>query len=104
LKLKIALIAIFMVSLHQQANANADLVRVKNCYTCHAVDRNMVGPSYRVIAAKYAKMNQAQVTQKLAEKIMRGGSGSFGPQAMPGNPNITPPEATALAQWVLSMK
>ncbi len=83
------------------ALASADLAQKKNCMTCHATDKKLVGPSYKDVAAKYAKDKDA--VAKLSEKIIKGGTGVWGPVPMPAN-NVTADEAKALAAWVMSVK
>ncbi len=80
--------------------ASADLAKAKNCMSCHAVDKKLVGPSYQEVAAKH-KGNAGAVKQ-LAEKIMKGGVGVYGQVPMPPNPQVTQAEAEALAKWVLA--
>ncbi|MGM9488492.1 c-type cytochrome [Ideonella sp. YS5] len=53
------------------------------CMACHAKDKKLVGPSFKDIAAKYKGQD---VSAKLAEKVRKGGSGSFGPIPMAPNP------------------
>lgn len=84
------------------AFANQELAQKKNCMACHAVDKKLVGPSYKDVAARYAKDKDA--TKKLAEKIIKGGKDAWGPVPMPANPQVTPAEAETLAKWVLSVK
>jgi cytochrome c len=84
------------------AFANADLAKNKNCMACHAVDKKVVGPAYKEVAAKYA--GQKDATDKLAQKIVKGGSGAWGAVPMPANPQVTEAEAKTLAAWVLSAK
>jgi cytochrome c len=84
------------------ALADEALARSKNCMACHAVDRKMVGPSYKDIAAKYA--NDSQAAAKLATKIQKGGSGVWGAIPMPANPQVSDDEAKKLAAWALSFK
>ena len=84
------------------AFANADLAQKKNCMACHAVDKKVVGPAYKDVAAKYAGDKTA--ADKLAEKIQKGGSGVWGPVPMPANPQVNAAEAKQLAQWVLGLK
>jgi cytochrome c len=83
------------------ALAQADLAQKKNCLACHSVDKKIVGPAYRDVAAKYA--GQKDAVAKLAEKIQKGGVGVWGQVPMPANP-VTPEEAKQLATWVLSLK
>lgn len=82
--------------------ANPDLAQKKNCMACHAVDKKLVGPSYKDVAAKYA--GQAGAADKLAIKIIKGGSGVWGAVPMPANPQVNEAEAKQLAAWVLTMK
>lgn len=84
------------------AFANAELAQKKNCMACHATDKKLVGPSYKDVAAKYAKDKDA--VKKLAEKIIKGGSGVWGPVPMPANAQVNPAEAEELAKWVLTVK
>jgi cytochrome c len=96
-----ALIALLAVAAVSPAFANADLAAKKNCLACHAVDKKVVGPAYKEVAAKYA--GQKDAVAKLAEKIQKGGVGVWGQVPMPANP-VTPDEAKQLATWVLSLK
>jgi cytochrome c len=84
------------------AMADMALAKSKNCMACHAVDRKLVGPSYKDVAAKYA--SDAAAADKLAAKIMKGGSGVWGAIPMPANPQVSAAEANILAAWVLSNK
>lgn len=83
------------------AFASADLAQKKNCMACHALDKKLVGPSYKDVAAKYA--GQKDAADKLATKIVKGGTGVWGQIPMPPNP-ITEAEAKQLAAWVLTVK
>jgi cytochrome c len=84
------------------ALANQDLAQKKNCMACHAVDKKLVGPSYKDVAAKYAGDKSA--ADKLASKIVKGGSGAWGAIPMPANPQVNDAEAKQLATWVLGLK
>ena len=84
------------------ALADQALATAKNCMACHAVDKKLVGPSYKEIAAKYA--GQGDAADKLAGKIQKGGSGVWGPVPMPANTQVSEAEAKKLAAWVLQAK
>ena len=84
------------------AMANADLAKAKNCMACHAVATKLVGPAFKDVAAKYAGQKDAE--DKLAAKVMKGGSGSWGAVPMPANPQVTEAEAHTLIKWVLAQK
>jgi cytochrome c len=84
------------------AMADVKLAQSKACMACHAVDKKMVGPAYKDIAAKYA--SDASAAAKLAVKIQKGGVGVWGQIPMPANPAVSAAEADTLAKWVLSIK
>jgi cytochrome c len=83
------------------ALASQELAGKKNCLACHAVDKKVVGPAYKEVAAKYA--GQKDAVAKLAEKIQKGSVGVWGQVPMPAN-QVTADEAKTLATWVMSMK
>ena len=84
------------------AFASPELAQKKNCMACHAMDKKVVGPSYKDVAAKYKGQKDAEV--KLAEKIIKGGAGVWGPVPMPANTQVSADEAKQLAKWVLAAK
>jgi cytochrome c len=84
------------------ALADLALAQAKNCMSCHAVDRKVLGPSFKDVAAKYKDDKGAVDT--LATKIMKGGSGVWGPVPMPANNQVSDADAKKLAAWVLSTK
>ena len=84
------------------AFADQALATAKNCMTCHAIDKKVVGPGYKEIAARYA--GQKDAADKLASKIVKGGAGVFGVVPMPANTQVNEAEAKKLAAWVLSLK
>lgn len=101
MKSKLIAVAALAAVFAAPAFANQELAQKKNCMTCHALDKKVVGPGYKEVAAKYAKDKDA--VKKLSEKIIKGGSGVWGPVPMPANA-VTPAEAETLAKWVLTVK
>ena len=85
-----------------QADAGADLAKAKNCMSCHAVDKKLVGPAYKDVAKKYA--GQKDAVAMLSEKVIKGGKGVWGQIPMPPNTTVTPAESTKLVTWILSLK
>ncbi|MBB3117893.1 MULTISPECIES: c-type cytochrome [Telluria group] len=86
----------------QAALANADLAKAKNCMACHAVANKLVGPAYKDVAAKYAGQKDAET--KLVQKVLKGGSGTWGAIPMPANPQVSEAEARTLVKWILTQK
>ena len=86
---------------HAQAADEEALAKAKNCMACHAIDKKLVGPSYKDVAAKYK--GDAKAPAMLAAKVKAGGKGVWGQIPMPPN-NVTPEEANKLVAWILSLK
>jgi cytochrome c len=91
-----------LVSTSAFAQDPAALAKAKNCMACHAINTKLVGPAYKDVAAKYAGQKGAE--DKLVAKVMKGGSGVWGPVPMPANPQVSEAEAHTLVKWVLSQK
>jgi cytochrome c len=72
------------------------LIKGSDCSSCHAVDREIVGPAYSDIAKRYA--GQADAAGKLAAKVRDGGSG------MTPHPDLTETERREIVAWILSRK
>ena len=73
--------------------------------SCHQVDKKVVGPAYKDVAAKYK--GQKDAAAYLTERILKGsvpGKGNWGAIPMPANPQVSADEAKQLATWVLSIK
>lgn len=93
-----ALATVFSVS--TPVMADMALATAKNCMACHAVEKKLVGPSYKDIAAKYA--GQADAVDKLANKVIKGGAGAWGPVPMPANAQINDADAKKLVAWIMA--
>ena len=95
---------ILSLTLGTAAPAMADLAlaTTKNCMGCHAVERRVLGPSYKEIATRYKGDSGASAA--LAIKIREGGKGVWGPIAMPANRQVSEADAKKLAEWVLSTR
>jgi cytochrome c len=96
------LLALLLTVVATPAMANLQLAQKNNCTACHSVDKKLVGPSYKDVAAKYAGDKGAEA--KMIAKIKAGGSGAWGPVPMPPNPQISDTDVKALAKWVLGQK
>ena len=97
-----AALGLGLVGLAAPAFADLALATSKNCMSCHAVERKVLGPSFKDVAAKYKDDKGAVDT--LASKIVKGGSGVWGPVPMPANNQVSEADARKLAAWVLSTK
>lgn len=85
------------------AQANQELAGKKACLNCHAVDKKIVGPAFKDVAAKYAADKDA--ADKLANKVLKGSSGVWGNAVMPPmGAAVSEAEAKQLAGWILTLK
>ncbi len=96
------LLAVVGLGLSAPVFADMALATSKNCMSCHAVERKVLGPSFKDVAAKYKDDKGA--VDLLANKIMKGGAGVWGPVPMPANTQVSDADAKKLAAWVLSTK
>ena len=98
----LTLAALTAVAATAPAMADEAMAKAKNCMACHALDKKLVGPAYKEVAAKYA--GQADAEAMLVTKVQKGGVGAWGKVPMPPNPQVNDAEAKALVHWVLSLK
>ena len=78
------------------------LLKDKACLSCHQVDKKLVGPAYKDVAAKYKARKDAEAY--LAKKIKEGSTGVWGPIPMPPNGTVNDEEAKTLAKFVMTLK
>lgn len=84
------------------ADDGKDLAKKAGCLNCHAVDKKLVGPAYKEVAAKYK--GDASAEAKLIKKVMDGGSGVWGTMPMPANKGkMTDEEFKTTVGWILSL-
>lgn len=84
------------------AAANEELAKKHACFACHSVDKKLVGPSYKDVAAKYRSDKGAEA--KLVAKVKKGGTGVWGQVPMPPNAAVPDADLHALVKWILSQK
>lgn len=97
----VALGALSLVSTAIAANEE-ELAKKSGCLACHAVDKKLVGPAFKDVAAKYKGDAGAQAT--LAKKVKEGGKGVWGQVPMPPNAAVSEADINTLVKWVLSLK
>ena len=79
------------------------LAHKSNCFSCHSIDKNVVGPSWKDVAAKYS--GDAGAEEKLFAKVSKGGSGVWGRIPMPANsPGVNDDDIRTLVKFILSLK
>ena len=84
------------------AKAAEALAQKSGCLACHSIDKKVLGPAYKDVAAKYKGDKTAEA--KLVAKVKAGGSGVWGPMPMPANsPQVKDADITTVVQSVLAM-
>lgn len=84
---------------YAQTLSPEQMLKEKNCLACHAMTKKLVGPSFSDIKEKYEKDPSA--VSKLTKKILKGGSGVWGPVPMPANGQVNEAEAEILVKYLL---
>jgi cytochrome c len=94
------LLTLAVAALHAQvALAGPQELAVKhNCMGCHTVDKKLVGPAFKDIAAKYKGKD---VAADLTKKVKAGGTGVWGTVPMPPNP-APEGEVRQVVDWILT--
>jgi cytochrome c len=82
--------------------ANEELAKKNACTACHAIDKKLVGPAYKEVAAKYR--GDAKAGAMLEEKVKKGGVGVWGQVPMPPNAHVKDEDIKTLVKWILSLK
>jgi cytochrome c len=77
------------------------LIDNSDCKSCHLVDQKSAGPGYKEIATVYKK--QQGSTDKLAEKIIRGGAGVWGSTEMAAHPQLSVEDARKMVEYIFTL-
>ena len=79
-----------------------DYISKSDCLACHKVEAKLVGPSYMEVAKKYAA---TEVNYNLlSQKVIKGGSGVWGPIPMAPHASLKPDEVKKMIKYILSTK
>ena len=96
------LVLLILSSTAEFAFADYDLLVKNNCLACHYVDKRKYGPKLNEVSTKY--INDSNAVEKLAKKIKSGGSGVWGEDMMPPQPQVSDSDALILAKYILLLK
>lgn len=91
---------------HQEMSGDATgkrLIERSDCGSCHSIVKTSIGPSFTAIAEKYFKENRIRTIKKLSAKILDGGGGVWGTQAMSAHPDLPKKDAEQMVQYILSL-
>lgn len=80
----------------------AALIAKSDCIGCHKIDKKLIGPAYIDIANKY-EINDKNI-ELLANRILKGSKGIWGPLPMSAHPTVSQEDATTMVKYILSLK
>jgi cytochrome c len=100
--LRVTLVLALSAGAADIALADPALLQKHNCLACHSIDKRKYGPKLNEVAAKYAK--NAKAVDVLAKKIRKGGTGVWGKDVMPPQPQVSAADAKTLAKYILSLE
>lgn len=97
--------AIALLSISGSAAADLALAKKSGCLACHSVEKKIVGPAWKDVAAKYKGQD---VKATLIDKIKKGGSGNWteitkGAKMPPYSPRVPDADIATLVDFVLSL-
>jgi len=78
------------------------MVGKQDCITCHKISERLIGPSFQEVSIRYEKTDNN--VKMLAEKVIKGGSGSWGKIPMTPHTNLSKPDAEKIVKFILELK
>ena len=98
----LSLAAAAILALAGAAQANEKLLQASGCTACHSVDKKLIGPAYKDVAAKYRSKKGAEAD--LVKKVKAGGKGVWGDIPMAPNAHVKDEDIKTMVQWILQLK
>jgi cytochrome c len=85
-----------------QAADAAQVSTTAGCSACHAIDKKLVGPSWKAVAARYR--GDAAAPTLLADRVRKGSAGIWGqvPMVPVNAKTIGDTDLKAVIAWVLN--
>ncbi|MBL1276282.1 MAG: c-type cytochrome [Ectothiorhodospiraceae bacterium] len=89
-----------------QATADLALAKKSGCLACHSVDKKIVGPGWKDVAAKYK--DDAGAKDRLIAKVKKGGKGNWtkvtgGAPMPPYSPRVTDANIEKLVDFIMTL-
>ena len=79
-----------------------EMIGALDCTTCHKISEKNIGPAYTEVAQKYEATDEN--IAMLADKIIKGGSGTWGTVPMTPHPGLSADSAKEMVRYILSLK
>lgn len=78
------------------------LISKTDCLSCHKPAIKLIGPSFHDIALRYTPTDENYAL--LIQKVIKGGSGNWGPMAMSPHTGLSAAEVKKMVDYILSFK
>jgi cytochrome c len=82
--------------------AMLELAWDSGCFNCHDLRERIRGPAWVEVARRYRGDDAAFAT--LVQKVISGGSGNWGDDAMSPNRRVPEDDVRALVEWLLGLE
>jgi cytochrome c len=98
--------AALLIAGQAQAAEGLELAKKSGCLACHSVEKKVVGPAWKDVAAKYK--GDAGAKARLVEKVKKGGKGNWtavtgGAPMPPYSPRVKDEDIAKLVDFVLGL-
>ena len=97
-----AIAVLFSQPVYAESDPLKKLMQTNNCVACHQIDKRKYGPQFYEVAEKY--QGDSTAAAKLAAKIKAGGTGVWGEDYMPPQPQVSDADAKSMAELILALK
>lgn len=106
MKLTNIMLGVAALVFSMSASADLELAKKSGCLACHSVEKKIVGPAWKDVAAKYK--GNADAKAALVDKVKKGGSGNWtevtkGAKMPPYSPRVSDENIAKLVDFVLSL-
>ena len=96
--------AVLFVSTH--VSADLALAKKSGCLACHSVDKKIVGPAWKDVAAKYK--GDAGAKDRMIAKVKKGGKGNWtkitgGAPMPPYSPRVSDENIAKLVDFIIAL-
>lgn len=89
-----------------QASADLALAKKSGCLACHSIEKKIVGPSWKDVAAKYK--GDAGAKDRMIAKVKKGGKGNWtkqtgGAPMPPYSPRVSDENIAKLVDFIMAL-
>lgn len=77
-------------------------LKTSDCTSCHSVERKIVGPAYKDVAARFE--NTEENVALLTQKVIQGSVGEWGEIPMPPHAALSEADAEDMVRYILLLR